>query len=297
MPLLAHERSGRAVAARHRPCRHRHADGGRAQCSWSGRSPTGATLGREAFLERVWAWKAESGGAIVAQLKRLGASCDWSRERFTLDEGLSHAVAKVFVQLYRERLIYKDKRLVNWDPKFQTAISDLEVVQVEMQGLVQMVARGRRAARRSGARQGSRQEPERPSLLLRLSRRRRRRRRDRRASSPSPRPGPRRCSATPRSPSIRTTSASSIWSARKVRLPLVGRLIRDHRRRIFRSRKGHGRGQDHAGARLQRFRGRQAPRGRRRAADQCPRRAKRACRSRAISTSSRGWRAITITRD
>ncbi|MFZ1962585.1 MAG: valine--tRNA ligase [Roseiarcus sp.] len=92
------------------------------------------TLGREAFVARVWEWKAESGGAIVAQLKRLGASCDWSRERFTLDEGLSKAVAKVFVQLHREGLVYKAKRLVNWDPKFQTAISDLEVVQVECKG-------------------------------------------------------------------------------------------------------------------------------------------------------------------
>ncbi len=91
-------------------------------------------MGREAFLARVWAWKAESGGAIVEQLKRLGASCDWSRERFTLDEGLSRAVVKVFVQLYREGLVYKDKRLVNWDPKLQTAISDLEVVQVECKG-------------------------------------------------------------------------------------------------------------------------------------------------------------------
>ncbi len=96
--------------------------------------PDRRTLGREAFVERVWAWKAESGGAIVAQLKRLGASCDWSRERFTLDEGLSRAVAKVFVQLYRDGLIYKDKRLVNWDPKLQTAISDLEVVQTECRG-------------------------------------------------------------------------------------------------------------------------------------------------------------------
>ncbi|MGB8277899.1 MAG: valine--tRNA ligase [Methylovirgula sp.] len=92
------------------------------------------TLGREKFLEEVWAWKAESGGAIVNQLKRLGASCDWSRERFTLDEGLSRAVVKVFVQLYSEGLIYKDKRLVNWDPKLLTAISDLEVVQVEVKG-------------------------------------------------------------------------------------------------------------------------------------------------------------------
>jgi len=91
-------------------------------------------LGREKFLDRVWAWKAESGGAITAQLQRLGASCDWSRERFTLDEGLSRAVVKVFVQLYKEGLIYKDKRLVNWDPKLLTAVSDLEVVQVETKG-------------------------------------------------------------------------------------------------------------------------------------------------------------------
>ncbi len=91
-------------------------------------------IGREAFLEKVWAWKAESGGTIVNQLKRLGASCDWSRERFTMDEGLSKAVVKVFVQLYNEGLIYKDKRLVNWDPKLLTAISDLEVVPVETKG-------------------------------------------------------------------------------------------------------------------------------------------------------------------
>ncbi|HEY4142597.1 MAG TPA: valine--tRNA ligase [Pseudolabrys sp.] len=91
-------------------------------------------IGREKFLEKVWAWKAESGGTIVNQLKRLGASCDWSRERFTMDEGLSKAVLKVFVQLYKEGLIYKDKRLVNWDPKLLTAISDLEVVQVETKG-------------------------------------------------------------------------------------------------------------------------------------------------------------------
>src|SRR5271170_1682679 len=96
--------------------------------------PDRRSMGRNAFVERIWAWKAESGGAIVAQLKRLGASCDWSRERFTLDEGLSRAVAKVFVQLYREKLIYKDKRLVNWDPKLKTAISDLEVQQVETKG-------------------------------------------------------------------------------------------------------------------------------------------------------------------
>ena len=91
-------------------------------------------LGRAKFLERVWQWKAESGGIIVNQLKRLGASCDWSRERFTMDEGLSRAVVKVFVELHRQGLIYKDKRLVNWDSKLLTAISDLEVQQIEVKG-------------------------------------------------------------------------------------------------------------------------------------------------------------------
>ena len=91
-------------------------------------------LGRAKFLDRVWQWKAESGGVIVNQLKRLGASCDWSRERFTMDEGLSRAVVKVFVELHRQGLIYKDKRLVNWDPKLLTAISDLEVQQIELKG-------------------------------------------------------------------------------------------------------------------------------------------------------------------
>lgn len=91
-------------------------------------------LGREKFIDRVWKWKAESGGTITQQLRRLGASCDWSRERFTMDEGLSEAVTKVFVQLYKEGLIYRDKRLVNWDPKLHTAISDLEVEQRESVG-------------------------------------------------------------------------------------------------------------------------------------------------------------------
>ncbi|WP_421709781.1 valine--tRNA ligase [Algihabitans sp.] len=91
-------------------------------------------LGRERFLEKVWDWKAQSGGTITRQLRRLGASADWPRERFTMDEGLSDAVRKVFVQLHREGLIYRDKRLVNWDPKLHTAISDLEVQQQEVQG-------------------------------------------------------------------------------------------------------------------------------------------------------------------
>jgi len=96
--------------------------------------PDRRAIGREKFVEKVWAWKAESGGQIINQLKRLGCSCDWSRERFTMDEGLSRAVLKVFVDLYRQGLIYKDKRLVNWDPALRTAISDLEVVQVETKG-------------------------------------------------------------------------------------------------------------------------------------------------------------------
>ncbi len=91
-------------------------------------------LGREKFLAEIWKWKAESGGAIVEQLHRLGASADWSRERFTMDEGLSRAVAKVFVELYRQGLIYKDKRLVNWDPRLETAVSDLEVENIEIKG-------------------------------------------------------------------------------------------------------------------------------------------------------------------
>ena len=91
-------------------------------------------MGRDAFVAKIWEWKAESGGTIVKQLRRLGASCDWSRERFTLDEGLSAAVRRVFVTLHKQKLIYRDKRLVNWDPQFQTAISDLEVDQRDVEG-------------------------------------------------------------------------------------------------------------------------------------------------------------------
>jgi len=91
-------------------------------------------LGRERFLDRVWGWKEHSGGTIVDQLKRLGCSCDWSRERFTLDEGLSQAVREVFVRLYEEGLIYRGKRLVNWDPVLETAVSDLEVVHEDETG-------------------------------------------------------------------------------------------------------------------------------------------------------------------
>ncbi|CUR45183.1 Valyl-tRNA synthetase [Alloalcanivorax xenomutans] len=91
-------------------------------------------LGRDAFIEKIWEWKAESGGTITRQLRRMGASVDWTRERFTMDEGLSNAVREVFVRLYEEGLIYRGKRLVNWDPALHTAISDLEVENKEEQG-------------------------------------------------------------------------------------------------------------------------------------------------------------------
>lgn len=100
----------------------------------NGQNVSRRDMGREAFIDKVWEWKEESGGLIFNQLKRLGASCDWSRERFTMDEGLSAAVLEVFVTLYKEGLIYRGKRLVNWDPKFETAISDLEVENKEVEG-------------------------------------------------------------------------------------------------------------------------------------------------------------------
>ncbi|MDE3027795.1 MAG: class I tRNA ligase family protein, partial [Paracoccaceae bacterium] len=96
--------------------------------------PTRRELGREKFLEKVWEWKGQSGDTIVRQLKRLGASCDWSRNAFTMDEHFQRAVIKVFVEMYNKGLIYRGKRLVNWDPHFETAISDLEVEQTEVAG-------------------------------------------------------------------------------------------------------------------------------------------------------------------
>src|SRR3569832_160245 len=97
-------------------------------------------LGREEFVERVWDWKEESGSTITRQMRRLGASCDWSRERFTMDEGLSEAVTEVFVKLHEQGLIYRGKRLVNWDPVLGTAVSDLEVVAQEEDGFIWHIA-------------------------------------------------------------------------------------------------------------------------------------------------------------
>lgn len=99
-----------------------------------GEGVTRHDLGRDKFIDKIWEWKEESGGTIVKQLRRLGASADWAKERFTMDDGCSEAVRKVFVQLYKEGLIYRDKKLVNWDPKLHTAISDLEVEQRETNG-------------------------------------------------------------------------------------------------------------------------------------------------------------------
>ena len=90
-------------------------------------------IGRDEFIKKVWEWKIESGDLILEQLKKLGCSCEWSRSRFTMDEDMSKAVTKVFVTLYNKKLIYKDKKLVNWDTKLKTAISDLEVVQNDVQ--------------------------------------------------------------------------------------------------------------------------------------------------------------------
>ncbi len=105
-------------------------------------------LGRERFIERIWRWKGQSGGTIIGQLKKLGASCDWSRERFTMDEGLSEAVKEVFVRLYQEGLIYRSHYIINWCPRCQTALSDLEVEHHEVVGKTlssQIPLQGRRS--------------------------------------------------------------------------------------------------------------------------------------------------------
>ncbi len=146
------------------------------------------TMGREAFLKEVWAWKEESGGTIINQLKRLGASCDWSRERFTMDPGLSEAVLKVFVELHRQGLIYKDRRLVNWDPKLLTAISDLEVDQREVKGHMWYFRYPL---------EGVEFDPENEDTFITIATTR-----------------PRRCSATARWPFIRRTRQSAGRSAR-----------------------------------------------------------------------------------
>lgn len=96
-------------------------------------------LGREAFLDRVWLWREKYGGIIINQLKRLGASCDWSRERFTMDEGLSRAVRQVFVSLYQEGLVYRGKRMINWCPRCMTALANIEVDGEELESHLYLI--------------------------------------------------------------------------------------------------------------------------------------------------------------
>ena len=171
--------------------------------------PDRRAIGREKFVEKVWAWKEESGSTITNQLKRLGASCDWSRERFTMDEGLSKAVLKVFVSLYEAGLIYKDKRLVNWDPKFQTAISDLEVVQVETRGTFDWSCAVMRRSRSMRRRWPRRSPAIRPGTCITSAIRSAPRcRATTRTTSSSPRRAPRPCSAIPALPCILTMRAT-----------------------------------------------------------------------------------------
>ena len=187
-------------------------------------------LSREEFLAKVWEWKAYSGGTITGQLRRLGASCDWSRERFTMDEGLSKAVLKVFVDLYKAGLIYKDIRLVNWDPKMLTAISDLEVESREVKGSLWYF---------KYPIEGSPDEfivvaTTRPETML----------------------GDTGVAVHPDDPEVEAPD-------RQARRAAAGRPAHpDRGRRILRPGEGLGRGEDHAGARLQRFRGRSTPRAR-----------------------------------
>ena len=179
-------------------------------------------MGRAKFLERVWQWKAESGGVIVNQLKRLGASCDWSRERFTMDEGLSRAVAKVFVELHRDGLIYKDKRLVNWDPKLLTAISDLEVQQIEVKGSLWHLRYPL---------EGKTFNPDDPSTYIVVA-----------TTRPETMLGDTAVAVHPENEKLGHLIGSNVV------LPLVGAHHSHRRRRLRRSGEGHRRGQDHARA-------------------------------------------------
>ena len=184
-------------------------------------------LGRDAFVEKVWDWKAQSGGGITRQLRRLGASLDWSRERFTMDEGLSAAVREVFVRLHREGLIVRARRLVNWDPSFRSAISDLEVESREVRGhlwTIRYPVEGE------------------PGRFLSVA-----------TTRPETMLGDTAVAVHPDGPALRRAGRP-----RFVVLPLDRPPGEGGGGRVFRSGKGHGCGQDHAGARLQRLRGRAA---------------------------------------
>ncbi len=227
--------------------------------------PDRRTIGREKFIEKVWAWKEESGSTITNQLKRLGASCDWSRERFTMDEGLSRAVVKVFVSLYEAGLIYKDKRLVNWDPKFQTAISDLEVVQVEARGtFAWMAGDPEKPFDAEALGKALKHNPSGHMYHFRYPLKREGRRATTRTTSSSPRRAPRRCSGDT-GVAVHPDDeryAALIKAGAKVKLPLVGREIPIVADEYSDPEKGTGAVKITPGARLQRLRGRQAARAR-----------------------------------
>ncbi len=184
-------------------------------------------MGRDAFEARVWKWKHEIGGAITRQMRRLGASCDWERERFTMDDGFSTAVLKVFVELYNQKLLYRDKRLVNWDPKLHTAISDLEVEQKEIDGHFWHF------------RYPIEGEPERFIVIA--------------TTRPETMLGDTAVAVHPDDERYKRPD-------RQEYRPAAGRPAYPHRRRrTRRPGAGFGRGQDHPGARFQRLRSGQAP--------------------------------------
>ncbi len=254
--------------------------------------PDRRTLGREAFLERVWAWKAESGGAIVQQLKRLGRVVRLEPRAVHPRRG---AVARGR-QGVRSALSRRARLQGQAARQLGPEVPDRDLRSRgragRVQGFVQVVARRRRAAERRGAGQGSRQEPERPSLLFRVSCRGRRRRGDRRAGHGRHHP------ARDDARRHRGRGASGGRALSRPRRPAgpaaAGRPADlDRRRRIFRSREGDGRGQDHARPRLQRFRGRQAPRGGRRTARSMSWTPRRGSFSRTTWRFSRASRATT----
>ena len=185
-------------------------------------------LGREEFEKRVWEWKAESGDTIKRQMMRLGASCDWTRERFTLDPGLSRAVREVFVRLYEKGLIYRGEYMVNWCPRCHTALS-----------------RSRSGPRRDAG----------PPLAHPLPGQRA----PGRVPDRSPPRAPKPCWAIPRWPSTPRTRATCDLHGKTVHAAADGPRDSDHPRRPGRPRVRHRRGEGHAGARPQRLRSRQAP--------------------------------------
>ena len=221
-PPPPHAGAADQVDPRHRPRRHRHPDPGRARSS-SRRAPAARSSAASAFEQRVWEWRQEHGGTIIEQLKRLGASCDYAEERFTLDEAYAEAVLKVFVALYEKGYIYRDRYMVNWDPGTGSAISDLEVEQREVTDTLYYIDyplasgsrrdhRGHRPARDDARRHRDRRAPRRRALPTA----------DRREGDPA---------------------------ARRAQ-------AEDHRRRVREARVRHRRAEDHSRPRPQRLRDR-----------------------------------------